>query len=107
MIFKKMRPLEEPFRVSSRGRCFGGVSQIQQIKDCLLRLYADGLGGDLSVFEDHQGGDAHNAVFLSKSWFRIDVYLADQSVVANCLGDLVKNRRHHAARIAPGSPEIH
>ena len=56
---------------------FGGELLIQEIQDGLLRLDAYGFAGDLAVFEDQKGGNAHDAVFLCEGRLGVDVHLAD------------------------------
>src|SRR5690606_2200880 len=72
-----------------------------------LRLGAHDLLDDLTVLVDVHRRDLHDAVLLRHLRVLVDVELDDVDLVAVLLGDLLEDRRDHAARAAPLGPEVH
>ena len=61
----------------------------------------------LAAFEDHQGGDAANAVLAGDVRVLIGVQLDHLDATFKFLGDLINNRSNHPAGTTPGGPKVH
>ena len=72
----------------------------------MLWLNPDRGGNRNPAFKQHNCGDAHHAEAGCKLRLLVDIDLADIHFAAVFLGQLVDDRREHAARAAPGRPEI-
>ena len=59
-----------------------------------------------AVFENHQRGNAGNAVLLRHGRHLVDIQLADLDLPFSLFGNLGNGRRQHSAGAAPGRPEI-
>ena len=78
---------------------------LQQCQNFFLRHCADGLIRDLAVLHHDERRDRDNAELLRKLRLLVHVDLAYLDVAA-LVRNLVHDGRHHAARAAPGCPEV-
>ena len=63
-------------------------------------------GGELAIFEHHQGRDASDAEFGRDVAVFIDIHLGNLQLALVAGGNFVQNRGNHFARTAPLGPEI-
>src|SRR6516165_1144681 len=72
----------------------------------LLRLRADLARRQLTVLEQHQSRNRHDAVFRRRARVLVDIELDDLDLAVERVGNLFERRRDHPARAAPFRPEI-
>ena len=77
----------------------------QQFQHAALRTCADSLTNQLTVLEQQQGGDAHDAELGGQIGLLVHIDLAHLDVGA-LLGHLVHDGAQHPAGAAPGGLEI-
>jgi hypothetical protein len=64
------------------------------------------LAHNLAAFDKHHGGDALNAELRGQHLVGVHVHLGDANLAREFFGELVQNRRNHAARPTPLCPEV-
>src|SRR4029077_8582389 len=74
--------------------------------ELLLWLGADLARRQLTVLEQHQGRNRHDAVLGGNAWVLVDVELDDLHLAVERIGDFFQGRGNHPARTAPFRPEI-
>ncbi len=67
---------------------------------------ADFGGGQLTVFEDHEGGNTANAKFGGNVTVFIDIHFGDLQLALVTGSHFVQNGRNHFARAAPFCPKV-
>jgi hypothetical protein len=78
---------------------------LQHCKDRVLGFGAHGLIGDLAVFHDNQGRDAHDAKLACQLGLFIYIDFADLDI-RTLPGDFFYDGDHHTARTTPRCPEV-
>src|SRR5450759_530323 len=80
---------------------------LQRLLDRFLGHVPDDLLFHLAALEDEQRGNAADSVALRCHRVAVHVHLADHRAPGVRARNFIHNRRHCAARAAPGCPEIH
>ena len=63
--------------------------------------------GQLTVFEQHQGGDATDAKFGRDVAVFVHIHFGNLQFALVTIGDIVQDRGNHLARAAPLGPVVH
>src|SRR5581483_4314309 len=100
---RKGLALASPFERRWIGLAQMRLDRLHQLR---FRHVADQPLDRLAVLEHDERGDAHHAELLGDLRVLIDVDLRDLQLALLLAGDLLDDRRDHAARAAPGRPEI-
>src|SRR5690606_11748990 len=79
---------------------------VQESGQLRLRQGAHLGGGGLPVLEEHQGGNAADAVLGGGALVFVDVELGDRQAAGVFGGDLFEDRRDHLAGATPGGPVV-
>jgi hypothetical protein len=94
-------------KTAARGRLKSlDFDRVERLLEARLRLDADEAFDDFAVLEDHQRGDAADAVVLGGAGCFVDIELADFDRTVVLAGELFDDGGDLAAWTAPRRPEI-